>query len=338
MLPSTPPSVTELIRTRDAWRATLERDYAATAARLQAAYRRTLPALEARLGELVAEIDALETLSPERVRGLKTFARLYRQIEAELDGFARLARNEAGLLADTALGHGANGARDLALAQVGPLRPAVSAAWVRPDPDALARLAGYVDGEAMRARVARFGQAAADSFADTLLAMTAQGKGGAAISRAMSQWFGLPRAWANVHVRTSQMASFRAATHESYRANERVLTGWVWWAELGPRTCMSCIGKHGQTFPLSESLQDHYNGRCVALPVVRGTTWAATVETGPAWFERQGAATQRQMLGGRGFDAYRAGRLNVAGMSHEYHDDIYGRMVRQATLKELGIR
>ena len=128
--------------------------------------------------------------------------------------------------------------------------------------------------------------------------------------------------------------SARTAQHATYRANSNVVREWMWWAALDPRTCLACIGQHGSIHSLDETLNDHHQGRCTALPVVVGTTWAETVITGPQWFaalpearryEQDGAP--REMI-----TELANGRLSFADVTGSYQDSVYGEMIRQKSL------
>lgn len=129
---------------------------------------------------------------------------------------------------------------------------------------------------------------------------------------------GLARA--NVIARTEMLDAYRNAAQASQKQAKSTLAGWQWVATLGPRTCPSCIEKHGSLHSLDEpGPLDHHQGRCVRVPVTK--SWAelgfpGISEPAPAlkpgdgvrWFDSQDEATQRQVLG-RNFDAYAEGRF-----------------------------
>jgi hypothetical protein len=60
-----------------------------------------------------------------------------------------------------------------------------------------------------------------------------------------------------------------------------------------------------------------------------------TFETGAAWFARQSAATQQALMGPSMWDAWRAGEFAFSDLSVPYQDDVYGEMLREASLKGL---
>ena len=116
------------------------------------------------------------------------------------------------------------------------------------------------------------------------------------------------------------MDAYRNAARESWKANEDILGGWQWVAELGPRTCRACVALHGQIFPLSErGPDDHPNGRCTGAPVTK--TWAELgfrdipetrmeigAGAGENWLRRQPLNVQQHILGQRGQAAWAAGQ------------------------------
>ena len=142
---------------------------------------------------------------------------------------------------------------------------------------------------------------------------------------------------AQVIARTEMIDAHRGAAEASQNANTDVLAGWVWWAQLGPRTCASCIEQHGQLHPLDEpGPLDHHQGRCARVP--RTKTWAElgfdvpetrpTVESGLDWFNRQPENVQREVLGPSRFNAWKAGeyppdawsvRRSVDGWRDSFH-------------------
>lgn len=126
---------------------------------------------------------------------------------------------------------------------------------------------------------------------------------------------GLARA--QVIARTEMIDAHRNAAKAAQDANADVLEGWVWVAELGPRTCASCIIQHGELHPLDEpGPLDHHQGRCARVP--RTKTWeelgftdipeaVPPIESGRDWFNRQPENVQREVLGPKRFEAWQAG-------------------------------
>jgi hypothetical protein len=151
----------------------------------------------------------------------------------------------------------------------------------------------------------------------------------------IEQWLGLPYAWAENMTRTVQNWSYRTASHASYAANSDVVSGWMWWSAQDITTCLSCWKQHGSVHEVNEVLNDHHRGRCTPLPIVRGTRWADTTERGEDVFKRLPAEDQRRVMGGAMHRAYQAGRVDFGQVSRPYDDGVYGKMLRQASLKDI---
>lgn len=331
------PLDTVILRTD--WRQRIVRENEALARRLQAAYARTLPRLRQEIDTLDQRLRALyeanESIDPQQLRDLREWQALRASIEAEMRDFAVIARNETAQGQQTAIRAGSDAAREMAVSTSGRLAPAVEAAWNRPDPAALEQLINYADGAALRAEFAQLGQRAADGFADVMLAAVAQGKNPLALARIMELWLSVPYAQAENIARTTQLWSYRSATHAAYRVNSEVVTGWLWYSAADDRTCISCWSQHGSVHPVNEILDDHHRGRCVPVPIVRGTRWADDFESGPARFEALAGDRQRRIMGPGMHAAWRAGAVNWRDFSRSYQDNVFGEMLRAASLREL---
>jgi hypothetical protein len=282
----------------------------------------------------IAKVTAALNAGEER----PDFDRLIAEAEREYTAFAATAAAIAVLGMREGLSLSLTAAFEMTQAQLGSNAVSVMAGWNRPDPRALDALAALVDGPAFRQAAGRFGPAAADAIAEKLRDGLAQGLNPRTIAASISGWNNtVPKSWAETTARTAQLWSYRMGTHETYRANEDIIGGWMWWADLSPRTCLSCISQHGSIHKNDETLTDHHRGRCVALPIVRGTQWADTVRSGPEWFDGLSERTQRRMMGPSRYDAYSDGAFDWSRASSEYHSDIYGPMLRVASLEEMGL-
>ena len=122
---------------------------------------------------------------------------------------------------------------------------------------------------------------------------------------------------AQVIARTEMIDAHRDAAEASQNANANVLAGWEWHAQLGPRTCPSCVAQHGRLHDLDEpGPLDHQQGRCARVPVTK--TWAELgfpgieeprprTQTGQEWFEQQPESVQRSILGPKRYEAWLEG-------------------------------
>lgn len=147
--------------------------------------------------------------------------------------------------------------------------------------------------------------------------------------------------------RTAILWTYRAATHANYLVNGDLISGWLWWAQLDERTCLSCINMHGSFHLITEILIDHHFGRCTPLPVVRpwgeiGVDYEgdwedplAEIEPGQAWFEALPVDQQEKMMGKAKYAAWKDGLFKFSDLSYAYTDPVWGLMLREASLKEL---
>lgn len=77
-----------------------------------------------------------------------------------------------------------------------------------------------------------------------------------------------------------------------------------------------------------------HNCRCTMIPLLRDRPTPER-ETGEAWFARQDAATQRELLGPGKYDLYRQGRITLGDLVGTRDDPRWGRSVYQRSLREL---
>jgi hypothetical protein len=133
--------------------------------------------------------------------------------------------------------------------------------------------------------------------------------------------------------RTAQIKAEQEATRANYQANGDVVDSWQWFAEVDG-ACPSCLAMHGTIHPLDESLDDHHNGRCTAIPVVLGN---AMIDEGAGeeWFNKQDEATQQSILGKGAWQAYQDGKFDFSQLSKITQDDVYGELRTVTPLKDL---
>lgn len=117
--------------------------------------------------------------------------------------------------------------------------------------------------------------------------------------------------------RTEMLSAMREASYQADQANKSVLTGWTWMAHLDLSTCPSCVGMHGQEFPVEEpGPYDHQQGRCARVPKTK--TWeelgfpgvqdpADLTPDADEWFDGLTDDQQQSLLGPARFDAWKAG-------------------------------
>lgn len=137
--------------------------------------------------------------------------------------------------------------------------------------------------------------------------------------------FNFGRSRAVTIARTETLDAYREGARVTQLAHADVLAGWAWLAHLGPRTCRSCLAMHGQIFDLEiPGPDDHQQGRCIRMPVVReedGSVDLSWLPTAEEHFASLDATDQRAILGRRGYDAWVAGDFPIDQWSKTRHND-----------------
>lgn len=125
--------------------------------------------------------------------------------------------------------------------------------------------------------------------------------------------------------RTEILDAHRSAAAVADFANADVLEGWLWVAELGPRTCVSCWVQHGTLHPIEEEgPKDHQQGRCARVPKTK--SWAdlgfgdieeppSLLQDAKARFDSLPEAEQLEVMGPVRLHAYQTGALDWDEMS-----------------------
>jgi len=95
------------------------------------------------------------------------------------------------------------------------------------------------------------------------------------------------------------------------------------------------VAQHGTLHDLSETLNDHHNGRCAMLPAVKGFDSPLNGFTGEQWFAQLPANQQQAMLGPGKYTAWKAGQFEFSALSGMRVDPVYGPMRVEETLQSL---
>jgi hypothetical protein len=236
---------------------------------------------------------------------------LQQQVEREIARFATVA--EASIRAQqlAAVDAAERHAWELIEAALGPGPAGVTLSFARLPREALYDLVGFTaDGSPLRVLLDELGPAASRAIRDELLTGLALGQN--ALGGNMVRALRISR--------TEIMRAWREANHRQFRANSDVVKGWVWHSVLDARTCAMCWAMHGTVHRLDERLDDHVNGRCVALPRTR--SWAElgfkgvpdnrpAIIMGAYRFAALDAAAQDTILGKAAGAAYRAGAVKL---------------------------
>jgi len=320
--------------------------------RLTASYRRIYADLSGRAMDLREVIEAKrargEPVSANSIRRLEQYKRLMETTQREMTRYRAVVEDEVLV-----------GQRDAALMGVreGPEMLERALAGIPEEPRArIMATFGVLPTEAVESLVgalqeksplieslSHLGEGIAEQFGDRLVLGLASGVGSRKIAADIRKELGVPLTDALRITRTALNKSHQMASLAGYRANPHIIKGWRWNAELGPRTCLSCIALHGQLFPLEEEFSDHWCGRCAPTPETvsmaeLGLDIPETrpkIESGEDWFKQQPEAVQRAMMGPGKYDAWTAGQFEFGQLIRESQDPVWGRMYGEQSLINL---
>ena len=275
-----------------------------------------------------------DEISPSWVFEFNRLYNLQRQTEAEMRHFidaaeARIVENEREAVA--AAGQHFD---ELMTVSAG---PGVVGRWDRLPVEAVSDLVGFTaDGSPLRELLDELGTDASQKVRDGLIQGLALGQNPRQVARAIRGELGGNLVRALRIARTEQLRSYREATRRNYEANSDIIAGWRWLAAKQPRTCAMCLAMDGTFHTLDEHLDDHPNGRCAYVPVLRGEEGDGPQwETGAEWLEKSNEDIQRQVLGDAGYEAYKAGAVTLRDYVGQKHDKDWGSTRYARSLKEI---
>lgn len=295
--------------------------------RLIQAYARLMKRLEPYVKAVEVVVKDNPDITRVKIQRTPEYIELMGALTSEVDDFSRFAKveieaatNESVMLA---LAHLRQTYKELGYTNVS----------IQP-PDAGQFLADYLlaNGPLM-GRIKLWAGHSADQVKKMIIEGVGLGRNPRAISADIRKALGVGLSDALRTTRTAQLWSYREATRANYLANSDIVKGWIWFAALDERTCMSCMAMHGTVHPLTEALNDHHNGRCAMLPQIEGVDYG--LDDAQAWFDAQTEDAKRAQMGAAKYDAYTAGQFQFSQLSKIREDEVYGTMRVETPLKEL---
>lgn len=316
-----------------------------------AAVNRLIQAYGTSYQRLGAQIEALVDAVPvgpmtrRDALELSALRALRQQIADELVRFGVIADNELVMMSRHSIGLGLDHSTGLVEAyfQNPQALAALRASMIQLAPAQVESLLGFLaDGSPLREGLtAQLGPAVSEAVSSAMVDGLVRGMNPRTTADLIRREYGQGLTWALNTVRTANLWAYREATRANYVANSKVVSGWTWYASLDRRTCFSCLAQHGTKHRVGEVLNDHHQGRCVAIPDLHLATQLGLslpeIEPGEAWFNRQPTETQAGIMGPGMLAAYRAGAVQFNQASVAYEDPNYGPMLRTATMQELGL-
>jgi len=202
------------------------------------------------------------------------------------------------------------------------------------EPAQVERLLRYLDeGSPLYQRIEMMAPYFEKYISQSIINGVMAGKNPKTIASLITNVFGMPLTDSLRMTRTVQIWSYREAGRASYLANDDVVRGWIWYAELDSETCASCWAMHGTEHSLDETLDDHYNGRCVQIPITIGSS--NDIKSGASQFGDLSEAKQREILGDAKFEAWKGGKFDFGQLSTQHSDSVYGTMRGVTSLQDL---
>src|SRR5512146_298123 len=178
------------------------------------------------------------------------------------------------------------------------------------------------------------GETAAKKITQAIIENIGLGRNPRAWKTALADAMGSSLTSALRTARTIQLWSYREANRANYAANDHVVKGWQWLAELDDHVCPACVALHGKVFTLEEPMEGHWNCRCTIVPISILTN-IDDIEKGEAWFAKQSEATQKALLGPGKYEAWKNGRFEFSQLATHADDTVFGKMWLETPLKDL---
>jgi SPP1 gp7 family putative phage head morphogenesis protein len=122
--------------------------------------------------------------------------------------------------------------------------------------------------------------------------------------------------------RTEQIRVYRASTLERFQ-DSGVVTGYKRIAAKQERTCLPCLLLDGTEYDVDEELDDHVNGRCAMVPIVRDyadPSWPS----GRDWFDDLDEDAQARIMGPGNFAKWQDGEVELDDLITRTHDKVWG--------------
>ena len=301
--------------------------------RLVRAYRQSFDNLKDKL-ELLSRDIADGNYTASQIHRLERYKSLMAQVAEQLRDLQGLTRQEIDAAANLGVELGIRHSRGLIAATLGNENLAV--AFNKLSPEVVKTLTGFLDPDGpLYARLSELSSYGAQRIADDLTGAIVAGFNPVKTAEIFRRAWGMSLTDAMRMTRTVQLYSYREASRANFIANSDVVEGWIWHAHLDATTCAECIAMDGTRHTNDETLNDHHNGRCGMLPIVKGFEPIIEEGRGEAWFNAQPESVQREMLGDLKYDAIKNGGYSLSDLVGERNDPVYGTMRVEIPLWEL---
>lgn len=341
-----------LQQTIQEYRARLLNQERTAMASLDYAHRQTLALIEPQLDALYAKmqkaLDKGENISTSWLYEQNRLQTLTNYIANAIDHYGALTQMQVERLQYNGVRLGQQSGMAL-LNSVVP--PGVNFSFGVPSQQAIANLVGATQkGSPLADLFNGFGAEAAQGAKTALISGVTLGYNPRQIAPAIQDALNVSRNRALTIARDQLNDTYRSANMETFRANDDVVDGWIWQCDLTPRTCAACIAMSGTEHDLSEDMEEHVCGRCVAVPKTKswdsilgplGIDTSGLEDTTPQipdgqeWFSNQSAETQQAILGKAKYQLYADNKITLQDMVGKTHSKDWGTSVHVKPVKDL---
>lgn len=239
--------------------------------------------------------------------------------------------------------------RDLIEAGMGSRPPGATFLFNRLPRGALESLIGFTrDGSPLKELFDSFGPETRRKIEDVLTVGLATGMGPRQMATLLRDALGDDLTRALRIARTEPLRAYREATRASFEANEDVVKGWIWRANLRkqPPPCIGCMALHGKFFETWQPLESHPVCRCMMIPVTKD--WSELgfpgrkeqrpeQESAETFFNRLPYEEKIKLIHPAVYEVYRIGglRFNDLGGKRKNRDRRWGATVGPYSLKSI---
>lgn len=305
----------------------LMRDLAQAWTRVERALDAELQALAEEMARRAAEG---ETITEQLIRRSERFRQLQAQAAQEAQRFSNEASEIIGAYQERAAIAGIDSAK---VALINSYPSAAVAMFDRIYVEAVEAIIGFAgDGSPLWVLLAKaYGEDIVEGLIQSLITGIATGESVKSIVAGMVDTFGMGLDRALLVARTETQRAYRMGAVEQYRQSG-VVSGFMRLVKKDG-ACLACLLLDGEVFETADELDDHPNGRCTAVPIVRGTKppeW----EKGKDWLMRQDEAKQREIMGDKRYELWQSG-TPLEAMVEKHHDATWGDNPQVKPLSEL---
>jgi SPP1 gp7 family putative phage head morphogenesis protein len=221
-------------------------------------------------------------------------------------------------------------AEDMATAQGFTLKDRIDLArsWSRLDETAVQELiTTLADGTPLNRWLQRFGPETSQTIEQVIERAVADNVNVGDLGRELAKETGMAERRALMVTRESTFGVQRRAADQSYRENSHRLSGKMRVEVMDAKTCRACVALHGTIYPVDANVPFHANCRGRMIPVLKSGIGIQEIESGAAWLERQPESVQRATLGNPGYEAWKAGEVDLQDFAESY-DTEWGAQTR----------